>query len=272
MVSQKLKKRQKFAPVAHGIKVKKKDRIDILVGTDSLSEGFDLQDATIAIDYDLWWTPLQLIQRMGRLDRPTTYPRSFEVVRFVNQIPEYSKMVKMDKYLSERSLALKELIADAAYEHEALRNWEITPDESMGVITARTSSLDELDDADFSTTSNHLADLASSSEADKNKARDLSDGFVTSLANSDYKGTFCMFSVENQMYVAFLDIDGELLTSFTTSTTEFLMSIIRSDKNKPLSPVPKNHYSEVKKLILQVSNLLDKDQEEIKILFSAATR
>ena len=41
---------------------------------------------------------------------------------------------------------------------------------------------------------------------------------------------------------------------------------------KPLSPVPKNHYSEVKKLILQVSNLLDKDQEEIKILFSAATR
>ena len=271
--AQKLRIRENFAPIAHGIRVKKKDRIDILVGTDSLSEGFDLQDATIAIDYDLWWTPLQLIQRMGRLDRPTTYTRSFEVVRFVNQVPEYSQMVKMDKYLSERSLALKELIADAAYEHESLRNWEITPNESLGVITARTSSLDELDDADFSTTSNHLADLASSTETDKNKAKDLSDGFVTSLANSDYKGTFSMFSVENEMYVAFLHINnGELLTSFTTSTTEFLMSIIRSDKDKILSPVPTNHYSEVKKLIIKVSQLLDKDQEKIKILFSAATR
>ena len=43
--TQKAKKRERFAPIAHKKKVKKKNQIDILVSTDNLSEGFDLQDA-----------------------------------------------------------------------------------------------------------------------------------------------------------------------------------------------------------------------------------
>ena len=41
--------RERFAPDAHKVKVRKKDRIDILISTDSISEGIDLQDANMAI-------------------------------------------------------------------------------------------------------------------------------------------------------------------------------------------------------------------------------
>lgn len=46
-----------------------KDPIDILVATDCLSEGQNLQDADMQINYDIHWNPVRLIQRFGRIDR-----------------------------------------------------------------------------------------------------------------------------------------------------------------------------------------------------------
>jgi superfamily II DNA or RNA helicase len=43
--------------------------IDILVATDCLSEGQNLQDCDLIINYDIHWNPVRLIQRMGRIDR-----------------------------------------------------------------------------------------------------------------------------------------------------------------------------------------------------------
>ncbi|MBN1930679.1 MAG: hypothetical protein JW786_03625, partial [Desulfobacterales bacterium] len=43
--------------------------IDILVSTDVLSEGLNLQDACLIINYDLHWNPVRLMQRIGRVDR-----------------------------------------------------------------------------------------------------------------------------------------------------------------------------------------------------------
>jgi superfamily II DNA or RNA helicase len=41
----------------------------VLVSTDVLSEGLNLQDATLLINYDLHWNPVRLMQRIGRVDR-----------------------------------------------------------------------------------------------------------------------------------------------------------------------------------------------------------
>src|SRR5207248_6232365 len=41
----------------------------ILISTDVLSEGLNLQDATRMINYDLHWNPVRLMQRIGRVDR-----------------------------------------------------------------------------------------------------------------------------------------------------------------------------------------------------------
>ena len=48
---------------------KLKNPIDILIATDALSEGQNLQDADMVINYDIHWNPVRIIQRMGRIDR-----------------------------------------------------------------------------------------------------------------------------------------------------------------------------------------------------------
>ncbi len=46
-----------------------KNPIDVLVSTDVLSEGLNLQDASLMMNYDLHWNPVRLMQRIGRVDR-----------------------------------------------------------------------------------------------------------------------------------------------------------------------------------------------------------
>ncbi|MEI6823461.1 MAG: SNF2-related protein [Bacteroidota bacterium] len=43
--------------------------IDILIATDTLSEGQNLQDCDLVINYDIHWNPVRVIQRLGRIDR-----------------------------------------------------------------------------------------------------------------------------------------------------------------------------------------------------------
>ena len=45
------------------------EEIDVLIATDVLSEGLNLQDATRLINYDIHWNPVRLMQRIGRVDR-----------------------------------------------------------------------------------------------------------------------------------------------------------------------------------------------------------
>ncbi|MCH8146927.1 MAG: toprim domain-containing protein [Planctomycetes bacterium] len=58
-----------FAPVANETEVGDGTPIDVLVSTDVLSEGQNLQDCGVIINYDLTWNPVRLVQRNGRIDR-----------------------------------------------------------------------------------------------------------------------------------------------------------------------------------------------------------
>ena len=58
-----------FAPVAAGLASPPEQQIDILISTDVLSEGQNLQDCGLIINYDLTWNPIRLVQRNGRIDR-----------------------------------------------------------------------------------------------------------------------------------------------------------------------------------------------------------
>lgn len=57
-----------FAPKANSAPLGTKP-IDVLVSTDVLSEGQNLQDANYCINYDLPWNPMKIVQRVGRIDR-----------------------------------------------------------------------------------------------------------------------------------------------------------------------------------------------------------
>ena len=59
----------RFSPVSNGAKVAPEDELRVLIATDVLSEGQNLQDAAIVINYDLPWAIIRLSQRAGRVDR-----------------------------------------------------------------------------------------------------------------------------------------------------------------------------------------------------------
>ena len=58
------------------------DGIDILIATDCLSEGQNLQDADMQINYDIHWNPVRLIQRFGRIDRIGSPNKLIQCVNF----------------------------------------------------------------------------------------------------------------------------------------------------------------------------------------------
>ena len=60
---------ERFSPMSNNQKAVLEDEIDILVATDVLSEGQNLQDCDTVINYDLPWAIIKLIQRVGRVDR-----------------------------------------------------------------------------------------------------------------------------------------------------------------------------------------------------------
>jgi SNF2 family DNA or RNA helicase len=62
---------QRFAPVANGKPqmAGSPNEIDILISTDVLSEGQNLQDCGYVLNYDLHWNPTRMVQRAGRCDR-----------------------------------------------------------------------------------------------------------------------------------------------------------------------------------------------------------
>jgi superfamily II DNA or RNA helicase len=65
---------QRFSPYYNGtnsvaLRERGKQEIRVLVSTDVLSEGLNLQDASRMINYDIHWNPVRLMQRIGRVDR-----------------------------------------------------------------------------------------------------------------------------------------------------------------------------------------------------------
>lgn len=60
---------QRFSPKSNAVEIKKEDEIRVLISTDVLSEGQNLQDAHIVVNFDLPWAIIRLIQRAGRVDR-----------------------------------------------------------------------------------------------------------------------------------------------------------------------------------------------------------
>lgn len=60
---------EKFSPISNEATVSEADQYRVLIATDVLSEGQNLQDAHVIINYDLPWAIIRLIQRAGRVDR-----------------------------------------------------------------------------------------------------------------------------------------------------------------------------------------------------------
>ncbi|MGP5417747.1 helicase-related protein [Psychrobacter faecalis] len=70
-----------------------KEEIDILIATDCISEGQNLQDCDYLINYDIHWNPVRIIQRFGRIDRLGS---TNDVIQLVNFWPN----MELDEYIN----------------------------------------------------------------------------------------------------------------------------------------------------------------------------
>ncbi len=69
-----------------------KEEVDVLIATDCISEGQNLQDCDYLINYDIHWNPVRIIQRFGRIDRIGS---KNEVIQLVNYWPD----MELDDYI-----------------------------------------------------------------------------------------------------------------------------------------------------------------------------
>ena len=90
----------KFAPAARNrVSGNETGGIDLLIATDCISEGQNLQDCDTVLNYDIHWNPVRIIQRFGRIDRIGSRNRS---VRMFNYWPTKN----MEHYLNLQSRVL----------------------------------------------------------------------------------------------------------------------------------------------------------------------
>lgn len=74
-----------FSPISKGREVLmpgSKTEIDVLIATDCISEGQNLQDCDYLVNYDIHWNPVRIIQRFGRIDRIGSRNSQIQLVNF----------------------------------------------------------------------------------------------------------------------------------------------------------------------------------------------
>jgi len=132
-----------FSPSSYSDKLKKKVEeklhvqigppyINLLISTDTLSEGVNLQEADIVINYDLPWNPVKIIQRIGRANRIGTTKE----VNVINFLPEdnINQEVELIETLQQKIQNIIEIIGA---EHSIL-----SPDE---MVMIRQHEADEIE-------------------------------------------------------------------------------------------------------------------------------
>lgn len=88
-----------FSPISKGRDVLmpgSTQEIDILIATDCISEGQNLQDCDYLVNYDIHWNPVRITQRFGRIDRIGS---KNDVIQLVNFWPD----MNLDDYLNLKS-------------------------------------------------------------------------------------------------------------------------------------------------------------------------
>ena len=102
-----------FSPVAKKraqmTSMPQEGEIDLLIGTDCISEGQNLQDCDYLINYDIHWNPVRIIQRFGRIDRIGSINHRVQLVNFW-PTPDLNRYINLKNRVEAR-MALVDITA-----------------------------------------------------------------------------------------------------------------------------------------------------------------
>lgn len=240
-----------FAPIANEVYVaeendtEKIEEIDILIATGSMTEGFNLQDAPVLINFDLPWTVLILAQRLGRILRPWHEPRELYVYNLFpstmnrEHIEFASNWQERLKYRNKEMSSFSEIpvivekstpleMIDLAKAMQKVGNTDLDVDQVYRFI----------ENADGLATSSFIDDLAKITEKLKKTLKRLPLGIKSFKKTKKIK--------EERMYVLFkykkrvfpLVFSREAKIEYNSDMIDEIMQLIRSEKKE--DPVYKN--------------------------------
>jgi superfamily II DNA or RNA helicase len=229
---------QRFAPISNEVPDDLRDKeIDILIATKAISEGYNLQDAAILINYDLPWTVLQLAQRLGRILRPWHEPRSIIVYNFIPSTMEDGYYMarnwgrRLVEYSSEyRSFAeIPILLRDKNTDYEMVNlarglgfqdNVDLTLDEVLAFV----------ENAEQLQTTHFYDDLALIPEDFANEVKSFPHGIRSAMYKKGRrKKLFLLIKLNNKYFPSVFDVNGKSIVG--SEDPDEIMKLIRCEKH-----------------------------------------
>ncbi len=174
--------------------------IDVLISTDVLSEGQNLQDCGLLINYDLHWNPTRMVQRAGRIDRIGT---SFDTLWVLNMFPDdgLEKLLGLVESLSRKIADIdRNGLLDASVLGEVVHPQNFNTlrriEEEDGKVVEEQEQFVELVSSEFL-----LQNLKSLLDSGMRQAlEELPDGIHSGLLRQGAKGVFFYFIAQDSKH------------------------------------------------------------------------
>ncbi len=255
----------RFAPKANKYTLRKgEDEIRMLISTDVLSEGLNLQDCDKVINYDLHWNPVKLIQRFGRIDRIGS---EYDKVYGFNFLPD----TELDKNLNLREIVsrrIQEIHDTIGQDTEILDKTEQINHEAMyAIYETNMKQLSLFEEEDESIGLNEaeeiIRQLKEENPKEFNRISNLRDGIRSSVkidGNTYY--IFCQAGNYNQLFL--VDKNGKIVNRDITG----ILGKLKSQSGKPVQPLPKGYNGIVQKVKTQFNEEIEKRFVEQKHTFN----
>jgi len=226
--------------------------LDILIGTDCISEGQNLQDCDYLINYDIHWNPVRIIQRFGRIDRIGSPNSQIQLVNYWPDISldEYinlkerveNRMVMADVTATGDDNVLTAKSSDIAYRKEQLKRLQ---EEVIELEDVRTGiSITDLGLNDFRmdllnyiSASGKLDNLPNGLHAvvPAQPALGLMPGVIFVLKNIHDSVNVNQQNRLHPYYLVYIDNDGQIVVDHTQ--VKRLLDLIRSGCKGLAEPV-----------------------------------
>lgn len=206
--------------------------IDILIATDCISEGQNLQDCDYLVNYDIHWNPVRIIQRFGRIDRIGSPNASIQLVNYWPDISldEYinlkerveNRMVIVDATATADDNLLNTASSDIAYRKEQLRRLQeevIDMEDVKTGVSITDLGLNEfrMDLLNYINLRGDLANLPSGMHAvvPADAERGLVPGVIFTLRNRNRAVDIQQQNRLHPFYLVYIAKNGEIIADHT---------------------------------------------------------
>jgi SNF2 family DNA or RNA helicase len=206
--------------------------IDLLIGTDCISEGQNLQDCDTVINYDIHWNPVRIIQRFGRIDRIGSKNASIQLVNYWPDITldEYinlkerveNRMVIADVTATGDDNPLNQESNDIAYRKEQLRRLQeevIEMEDLKTGVSITDLGLNDfrMDLLNYVKANDDLSSVPNGMHAvvDADSERGLPPGVIFTLRNRNQSVNINQQNRLHPFYLVYVANNGHVVSSHT---------------------------------------------------------